>query len=48
MVATGVVPYGDLADPGLEGSRRGMEDEQRQFIARGEQVRAVQYRSCPS
>jgi hypothetical protein len=45
MIVTGVViPYGDLADPGLAGSRRGMEDEQRQFIARGEQVCAVQYR----
>ena len=42
MIVTGVVvPYGDLADPGLAGSRRGMEDEQRQFIARGEQVCAV-------
>ena len=34
LVAAGVVlPYGNLADPGLSGSRGRTEDEQRQFIA---------------
>jgi hypothetical protein len=39
-----VVPYSNLADSGLAGSRGRMEDEQRHFIARGEQICAVQYR----
>jgi len=45
LAATGVVvPFGNLADPGLAGSRGRMEDEQRQFVAQGEQICAVQYR----
>jgi uncharacterized protein YkuJ len=44
LAAAGVViPFGHLADPGLAGSCRHIEDEQRQFIARGEQICAVQY-----
>lgn len=39
-----VVPMGNLADPGLEGSCGQTDDEQRHFIAPGEQVFAVQYR----
>jgi hypothetical protein len=39
-----VVPFGDLADPGLAGSSGRAEDQQRQFVAQGEQIIAVQYR----
>ncbi|KAL9591027.1 MAG: hypothetical protein Q9179_007963 [Wetmoreana sp. 5 TL-2023] len=45
LAASGVVvPLGNLADPGLEGSHGQVDDEQRNFIAPGEQVFAVQYR----
>jgi hypothetical protein len=43
-----VVPLGNLVDPGLKGFRGGAEDEQRKFIAPGEQVFAVQYRKVRS
>jgi hypothetical protein len=39
-----VVPFGDLADPGLAGSTGRAEGRQRQFVAQGEQIIAVQYR----
>jgi len=39
-----VVPFSNVADPGLGGFRGRIEDEQRQFIAPGEQIYAVQYR----
>ena len=39
-----VVPIGMLADPGLASSGGRMEDQQRQFVAQGEQIIAVQYR----
>lgn len=49
LAASGVViPFGNLVDPGLEGSRGGAEDERRKFIAPGEQVFAVQYRKVRS
>lgn len=49
LAASGVVvPFGNLVDPGLEGFRSGAEDEQRRFIAPGEQVFAVQYRKVRS
>jgi hypothetical protein len=49
LAASGVVvPLGNLADPGLEGFHGGAEDEQRKFIALGEQVFAVQYRKVRS
>ncbi|ERF73245.1 hypothetical protein EPUS_08796 [Endocarpon pusillum Z07020] len=45
LAATGiVVPFGNLVDPGLAGSRGRAEDEQRRFVAQGEQICAVQYR----
>jgi hypothetical protein len=45
MVATGVVvPFGNIADPGLAGASGRTEDQQRQFVARGERIIAVQYR----
>ena len=45
LAATGVVvPIGNLADPGLAASGGRTEDHQRQFVARGEQIIAVQYR----
>ena len=45
LATTGVVvPFTNLADPGLAGSHGRAEDEQRQFVARGEQICAVQYR----
>ncbi len=45
LAATGVVvPIGNLADPGLASSGGRMEDQQRQFVAQGEQIIAVQYR----
>ena len=45
LAASGVVvPLGNLTDPGLEGSHGQADNEQRNFIARGEQVFAVQYR----
>jgi hypothetical protein len=45
LVATGVVvPFSSLADPGLAGSGGHTEDQQRQFMAQGEQVIAVQHR----
>ncbi|KAI9786108.1 MAG: hypothetical protein M1839_007518 [Geoglossum umbratile] len=39
-----VVPFANIADPMLGGFRDHTEDEQRQFIAPGEQIFAVQYR----
>ena len=39
-----VIPFTNIADPGLSGFRDHIEDEQRRFIAPGEQVYAVQYR----
>jgi hypothetical protein len=39
-----VVPFSNVTDPGLGGFRGRIEDEQRQFIAPGEQIYAVQYR----
>ncbi|KAF7165777.1 hypothetical protein CNMCM5623_009856 [Aspergillus felis] len=39
-----VVPYADLTDPGLAGSSGRAEERYRQFVARGEQIIAVQYR----
>ena len=45
LIASGVVvPFSNAADPGLGGFRGRIEDEQRQFIAPGEQIYAVQYR----
>ena len=45
LAATGVlVPIGDLADPGVTAYHDRTKDEQRQFIAQGEQICAVQYR----
>jgi hypothetical protein len=45
LAASGVVvPCGDIVDPGLVGSRGRAETQQRQFVAQGEQVIAVQYR----
>jgi len=45
MAATGVVvPFGNIADPGLAGASGRTEDQQRQFVARGERIIAVQYR----
>jgi hypothetical protein len=39
-----VVPFSNVADPGLGGFRGCIEDEQRQFVAPGEQIYAIQYR----
>ena len=39
-----VVPFTNVADPGLGGFRGCIKDEQRQFMALGEQIYAVQYR----
>ncbi|KAJ5560185.1 hypothetical protein N7513_002584 [Penicillium frequentans] len=39
-----IVPLGDLPDPKLAGSGGHAEDQRRQFVAKGEQVVAVQYR----
>jgi hypothetical protein len=36
-----VVPFSNVTDPGLGGFRGRIEDEQRQFIAPGEQIYAV-------
>jgi hypothetical protein len=45
LAASGVVmPVGDLPDPKLAGSGGQAEDQKRQFVAKGEQVVAVQYR----
>jgi hypothetical protein len=44
LTASGVIVPFNMADPGLSGSRGRVEDEQRQFIAPGEQIYAVQYR----
>ncbi|GIC86119.1 uncharacterized protein Aud_002482 [Aspergillus udagawae] len=45
LLASGVVvPFGELADPRLAGSSGRAEDLQRQFVAQGEQIIAVQYR----
>jgi hypothetical protein len=45
LTAIGVViPFGGLTNPGVEAYHGRMEDEQRQFIAQGEQICAVQYR----
>ncbi len=45
LTASGVVvPFSNVADPGLGGFRGGIEDEQGQFTAPGEQIYAVQYR----
>ncbi|KAJ9492836.1 hypothetical protein VN97_g390 [Penicillium thymicola] len=45
LLASGVVvPFGELADPRLAGSSGRVEDLQRQFVAQGEQIIAVQYR----
>jgi tetratricopeptide (TPR) repeat protein len=44
LTASGVVVPFDMADPGLSGFRGRLEDEQRQFMAPGEQIYAVQYR----
>lgn len=45
MAAAGiVVPFGNIADLGLAGASGRMEDQQRQFVARGERIIAVQYR----
>jgi hypothetical protein len=44
LTASGVVvPFG-MADPGLSGFSGRVEDEQRKFVAPGEQIYAVQYR----
>lgn len=49
LAASGVViPFGNLVDPSLEGFQGGAEDEQRKFIAPGEQVFAVQLRKVRS
>jgi hypothetical protein len=39
-----IVPVGDLPGPKLAGSGGHTEDQQRQYVAKGEQVVAVQYR----
>jgi hypothetical protein len=39
-----IVPLGEIVDPRLGGSQGRSEDTQKQFIAPGEQVFAVQYR----
>jgi len=39
-----VVPFANVVDPGVGGFRGRIEDEQRQFMAPGEQIYAVQYR----
>jgi hypothetical protein len=39
-----VIPFTNIADSGLGGFRDHTKDEQRQFIAAGEQIFAVQYR----
>jgi hypothetical protein len=45
LTASGVVvPFTNIADPGLGGFRDRIEDEQRRFIAPSEQIYAVQYR----
>ncbi|KAH0539148.1 hypothetical protein FGG08_004320 [Glutinoglossum americanum] len=45
LAASGVVlPFTNIADPGVGGIRHRMEGEQRHFIAPGEQIYAVQYR----
>jgi hypothetical protein len=44
LTASGVVVPFDMADPGLSGFSDNVEDEQRKFVAPGEQVYAVQYR----
>jgi hypothetical protein len=45
LLASGVVvPFGELVDPRLAGSSGQAEDLQRQFVAQGEQIIAVQYR----
>ena len=44
LIASGVVVPFNVADPGLSGFRGRIEDSQRQFIAPGEQIYAVQYR----
>ncbi|KAJ5740093.1 hypothetical protein N7533_012877 [Penicillium manginii] len=45
LAASGVVvPFGELVDPRLVGSSGRAEDLQRQFVAQGEQIIAVQYR----
>lgn len=45
LAATGaVVPFGNLADPRLAGNNGRTEYQQRQFVAQGEQIIAVQYR----
>ena len=45
LTASGVVvPFTNIADPGLGGFRGHIEDERRRFIAPGEQIYAVQYR----
>lgn len=45
LLASGVVvPFGELTDPRLAGSSGQAEDSQRQFVAQGEQIIAVQYR----
>ncbi|GFF74333.1 hypothetical protein IFM60648_04166 [Aspergillus lentulus] len=45
LAASGVVmPFGDPSDPKLTGSDGHAEDRERQFVAKGEQVLAVQYR----
>lgn len=45
LAATGVmVPLGDIADPGVAGNNIKKQGIQRQFVADGEQICAVQYR----
>jgi hypothetical protein len=44
LAASGVIPFGNVVDPGLAGSHGRVENEQRQFMAQGEQICAVQYR----
>ena len=44
LTASGVLVPFNVADPGLSGFRGRTEDNQRQFIAPGEQIYAVQYR----
>ncbi|KAL8635002.1 MAG: hypothetical protein Q9228_007465 [Teloschistes exilis] len=49
LAASGIaVPFSSLVDPELEGFRGGAEDQQRRFIAPGEQVFAAQYRKVRS
>ena len=44
LTASGVVvPLGDLVDPGLEAFRDQLADDQKRFVAPGEQIFAVQY-----